>query len=140
MGENLSYRRSEAGSAGAKLLLVAVVLVLGGHAFINLVPVMYNGETFRQEMQTAVVQGMLVPATVGNAVEVTKKRLANSARSNNIPNDALIQVKLNNSVLTAHVSYVKKVPLIPFGIWDYEYRFDYTATPTGYFTKEGVGD
>ncbi|MBK7705019.1 MAG: hypothetical protein IPN69_12685 [Acidobacteria bacterium] len=127
---------SERGSATVKLLAVLGVLLIAGNALLNLVPVAYNGENFKQEMQTAVVQGMVVPVSVGNPLEVTKKRLKIAAAKNQLPADAFIDVKMQNNVLQVHASYSQPVPIIPFGIYSYTYTFNHTATPSGFFTRE----
>ena len=131
----INKENSERGSATIKLLAVLGGLILAGNALLNLVPVAYNGETFKQEMQTAVVQGMVVPVSVGNPVEVTKKRMKAVAAKNQLPADAFIDVKMPNNVLQVHVSYSQEVPIIPFGIYSYTYTFNHTATPSGFFTK-----
>jgi hypothetical protein len=46
---------SERGGAGVKFLIIFVVLILAANAGYNYIPVAYAGESFRQEMQTAVV-------------------------------------------------------------------------------------
>ncbi len=136
MKKNSYSKNGECGSAGAKLLIVVVVLVLAGNALLNFVPVAYNGENFKQEMQTAVVQGMAVPVSVGNPLDVTKKRMKALAARNSLPAEALIDVKLQNSILQVRVAYSQEVSILPFGIYNYTYSFDHTATPTGFFTKE----
>ena len=51
-------RISERGGAAVKFLLVFIVLVLVANAGINYIPVAYNGASFRQEMDTAVVKAL----------------------------------------------------------------------------------
>src|SRR5215211_6777397 len=48
-------RASERGSAGIKFLLVFLVIVVAANAGINYVPIAYQGASFKQEMDTAVV-------------------------------------------------------------------------------------
>jgi hypothetical protein len=129
-------RNGERGSAGTKLLIVLTVLILAGHAGINYVPVAYAAESFKQEMQTAVVQGLAAPVNAGKPTDFVKKKLESAAIANNIPNDAVIEVKQNGKVLQAHVSYVQEVNILPFGLYTYEYVFDHTATPTGFLLQE----
>ncbi len=136
MKKNVLARHGERGGAGVKLLLVLSALALAGNALINYVPVAYNGENFKQEMQTAVVQGMVVPPSIGSPIDVTKKRLKAVAIRNQLPNDTFIDVRVQNSILSARVAYSQRVSILPFGIYDYVYTFDHTATPTGFFTKE----
>ncbi len=132
MREINASRVSERGSAGPKLLIVAAVLLIAGNALINWVPVAYNGENFKQEMHTAAVQAMVMPSSMGNPVEMTKKKLKTLAAKNQLPPDAFIDVKMQSNVLTVHVAYEQEVSIVPFGIYNYKYTFDNTATPTGF--------
>ena len=74
---------------------------------INYIPIAYNGESFKQEMQTAVVQGMALPPSAGDPVKVTKARIEKLIRSNDAPSDAFIEVKLAKKVIQARVAYTQ---------------------------------
>lgn len=126
--------RSERGSAGIKLAAVLVVLFLLAHAGYNYIPVAYDGESFKQEMQTAVVQGLALPSG-GKPVEATKARIMRAAAQSNIPPDAVVEVKSVNSVIQARVAYSKQVEILPLGFYTYNYEFNHTATPTGFLLK-----
>ncbi len=126
-------RNSERGGAAAKLLVVLFILVLCANAGLNYVPVAYNGEHLREEMKTAVVQVMALPPSAGTPADVAKKRIQSAFAAHEVPADAFIDVKLNGKVLQARVAYSKQVPLLPFGLYNYQYDFDYTATPGGFF-------
>ena len=127
-------RTSERGGAGVKLVAVIVVLFLIAHAGYNYIPVAYEGEYFKQEMQTAVVQGMAVP--IGMTINDTvKAKLQRAIVSNNLPPDTFLQVKQANNSVQAQVIYSKKVNILPFGIYKYTYHFDHTATPAGFLMK-----
>ena len=128
-------RRRERGGAGIKLVLVLAVLILIGHALINFIPVAYNGASFKEEMQTAVVQGSALPSA-GDPLGVTKVRLKKVAAANSIPPDAFIEVKQVSNVLQARVAYSQKITILPFGIYTYHYQFDHTATPAGFLAKQ----
>lgn len=128
-------RGAERGGASAKFMLVALVIILAANAGYNYVPVAYQGENFKQEMQTAVVQGLAMPPAAGNPVEVLKAKLNRIAVNSQLP-PAVIDVKQMNNVLTAHVKYSKEVSIVPFGIYNYNYEFDHTATPTGFLLKQ----
>jgi hypothetical protein len=128
-------RDSERGSAGVKFLCVLAVLVLIFNAAINYVPVAYSAESLKTEMQTAVVQGLALPGKV-NPVENVKTRITKAAQVNDIPPDAVIDVKMNGNVISAHVAYNQTVNMLPFGIYKYNYAFDHTATPTGFLLKQ----
>ena len=128
-------RHSERGSATTKFLAVFAVLFAIGNAGVNYVPVAYEGENFKQEMQTAVVNGMALPPNV-KPVDSVKARLSKAAVDNDLPKDMVMDVKMNGQTLMAHVSYSKQVNLLPFGIYTYDYQFDHTAIPVGYLMKD----
>lgn len=131
-------RNSERGGAGFKLMLVLLALYLIAHAGYNYIPTAYEGENFKQEMQTAVVQAVALPGGNLSAADVLKTKLLRAAANNNLPANALIEVKPVNNVMRAHVSYVKQIDMLPFGIYKYNYQFDNTATPTGFLFKDDV--
>jgi hypothetical protein len=128
-------RPSERGGAGAKLLIIAVVLVLVAHAGINYVPVAYNGASFKQEMDTAVVKGLGAPGQL-NPANVVKAHIQRAAGDYDVPADAVMEIKAEPKGIKAHVAYTKSVNILPFGIYRYDYRFDYVATPVGYLLKD----
>ncbi|CAN5637943.1 hypothetical protein BH20ACI4_BH20ACI4_31350 [soil metagenome] len=128
-------KTSERGGAGAKLLIILTALILAGHAGINYVPVAYAGESFKQDMQTAVVQGLAAPIRAGKPTDFVKTKIEHAVRANDIPEDALIEVKQIGKVIQAHVFYTETVNLLPFGMYKYEYVFDHTATPTGFLLE-----
>ncbi|MDQ3087448.1 MAG: hypothetical protein M3Q78_02495 [Acidobacteriota bacterium] len=126
--------RDERGGAGVKLAAVLVVLFLLAHAGFNYIPVAYDGESFKQEMQTAVVQGLALP-NGGKPVEATKARILRAAAQSNVPADAFIEVKIVNAIIQAHVAYSRQAEILPLGLYTYNYEFDHTATPTGFLMK-----
>lgn len=135
MKEFKTDRQSERGSAAVKFLAVFVVLFLVAHAGWNYVPVAYQGASFRQEMDTAVVkalgaQGRLKPVDIVNAS--VKKALFDF----DIPDDAEVEIGPVNGVVEVRVAYTRDVNMLPFGLYKYKYNFDYTAKPTGYLLKE----
>lgn len=137
MKEN--YYKSQSGSAGVKVLAVLVVLFLIGNAGYNFIPVAYNGANLKQEMQAAVSQGATIPATTGNPIDVTKRRIQTVARASDAPVEAYIEVKsINNQAnnLQARVVYTKPISILPFGIYDYQYHFDHTVNTNGFLTKQ----
>ena len=133
----MKQKNSEKGSAGVKLLIVLSVIFLAAHAGYNYIPVAYEGQNFKQELQTAVVQGMAVTpgVTIGDSV---KGRVMRAATHNNLPPNAYIQVKQTNNSVQAHVAYTKQVNLLPFGLYKYNYEFNHVATPTGFLFKESA--
>lgn len=134
---NNAVKKSEAerGSAGAKFAIVFGIIALVVHAGINYVPVAYDAESLKSEMETAVLQGLALPGRV-NPVDNVKARIQKSMQVNNIPPEAFVDVRLAGNVISARVAYTKQVNLLPFGIYKYNYVFDQTATPTGFLLKQ----
>lgn len=130
-----SERNAECGGARVKLLILAVVIGLVANAGYNFVPVAFQGENFKQDMETAVIQGVSLPSTYGTPVNVVRSKVGNAARVYQLPHDTVIDVKEKNNIVVARVYYVKKIPVIPFGIYDYEYVFDHSATPGGFLNE-----
>ena len=129
-------RPSERGGALVKFLIVAMVLVLVANAGINYVPVAYNGASFRQEMDTAVVKGLGTPGGLMPA-DVVKGHIQRAAKDYELPADAVMEIKPGpNNRIQAHVAYTTKVNVLPFGLYKYDYRFDYVAAPVGFLTKD----
>lgn len=127
---------SEKGSASTKFLLVLVFLILAGNIAYHYIPTAYQGESFKQDMETAVIQGISMPSSLGKPADAVKQRLSNAIASNDLPVDTYVNVVEKNNLVTARVYYVKKIPIIPFGIYDYDYVFDHTATPNGFITQQ----
>ena len=83
----------------------------------------------------SVLQGLALPGKV-SPVDNVKERIQKSIVTNNIPSDAVLDVKQTGNVITAHVMYKQPVNLLPFGIYKYNYSFDHTATPSGFLLKQ----
>lgn len=135
MNNSTQYRAGERGGAGIKLLLVFILLFLIGHAGYNYIPVAYEGASFRSDMDTAVVKGLAASGQI-KPLDTVKATVTHSMASNNVPADALVDIKPVKGVVQAHVAYTKPVKILPFGIYTYTYSFDYTAVPVGYLTEE----
>ncbi len=135
VNNNVKDRGSERGSAAVKFVIALAVIILVGNAGYNYVPVAYDAESFKSEMQAAVLQGMVITGKI-NPVDNVKTRIQKAVQLNNIPPDATIDVRQNGNVISARVVYSKPVSILPFGIYKYNYNFDFTATPTGFLLKE----
>ena len=129
-----TYRYNERGSARIKFFSVLLFLFLMGNAAFNYIPVAYQGENFKQEMQTAIVQGVALPGRGITPVDSVKAKLVRAAMDNKLP-PAIIDVKQPNNTVTAHVVYSQDVSILPFGLYNYQYEFNHTATPTGFLIK-----
>jgi hypothetical protein len=135
MNNSTKYRGAERGGAGVKFLIVFVLILLTAHAGYNYVPVAYNAENLKGDMQAAVLQGLALPGKV-NPVDNVKTRIQKAIVQNDIPPDAFVEVKAAGNSLTAHVIYTKEVNILPFGMYRYMYNFDTTVTPTGFLLKQ----
>lgn len=128
-------RYTERGSAGIKLLLVMIVITLAANAGYHYIPTAYQGQSFKQDMETAVIQGVAMPSSYGKTTNVVRVKIDRAAKNNKIPYDAYINVIEKNKSVTARVFYVQKVQILPFGLYEYEYVFDHSATPDGFLTE-----
>ncbi len=123
-------RHSERGGAAVKLLVVLVLLVIIGRAGWNFVPVWYEGQSAKQEMATAVKKAVTLPdknnpkATLIRGLDVLK-------RASVIPNDASVQITEPKGALQVKIRYSRKVSILPFGLYDYDFVFNHTATANG---------
>jgi hypothetical protein len=135
MNNAVTYRESERGSAGTQFLIVLFVIVLAANAGYNYIPVAYAAESIKADMQAAVLQGLALPGRV-NPVDNVKTRIQKAMQQNDIPADAILEVKQNGTMLSAHMIYTKEVSLLPFGMYRYAYHFDQTVTPTGFLLKQ----
>ncbi len=128
-------RESERGSAGTKFAITMVVILLVANAGYNYVPVAYEAETVKSEMSTAVLQGLATPGKL-SPVDNVKARIQRAFTVNHVPENALLEVKMAGSAVTARVAYTKEIGLLPFGIYNYVYVFDHTATPSGFLLEQ----
>ncbi|HYJ91585.1 MAG TPA: hypothetical protein VEV84_09770 [Pyrinomonadaceae bacterium] len=135
MNTRATNRPSERGSAGVKFLLIFVVLVVLANAGYNYVPVAYAGENFKADMQTAVINGLAVPGRF-NPVDVIKDKVQRSVYDNGLPPNTVVEVKQVGNAYQARAVYTQPIHILPFGLYTYNYQFDYTAVPVGYLMKD----
>ena len=136
MNNSERFTEAEHGGAATKFLIIFFVLVLIANAGYNYVPVAYDAASFRQEMDTAVVKGLASSGAMKPLQTVTAS-MQRAISSYNIPPDAVVEIKpVGAAVIEVHVSYSKKVDMLPFGLYQYTYNFEHTATPSGYLTKQ----
>ena len=127
-------RSLERGSAGVKFLLVFLVLAAVGNAGLNYVPVAYQGASFKQEMDTAVVKALGASGRM-KPLDIAQATVQKAAVDYEILGDAIIEIKPVNGVINIHAAYSKPVAMLPFGMYTHEYKFDYTAKPVGYLLE-----
>lgn len=125
----------EHGGAAVKFLCIALVIVMAANAGFNYIPVAYNGASFKQEMDTAVVKGLAASGQM-KPMDIVTASVKRAAHEYSVPVDAFVEIKQENGVVRAHVAYTKQVPILPFGIYDYAYQFNHRASPTGYLLKD----
>ena len=135
MKNSMKHRTSERGSAAVKFMSILVGLVLIAHAGYQYVPIAYQGASFKQEMDTAVVKGLAASGQM-KPLDVVKAHIQRASYDYQIPSDAIVDVQTGEGHVWAHVSYQRPVNMLPCGLFKYNYKFDYTATPSGYLLKE----
>ncbi len=129
-------RHSERGSATVKFAAVIFFIVLFANAAFNYIPVAYQGASFRQEMDSAVVKGLAASGRM-KPMETVAATITKAARDYDVPSNAFVEIKPSGAgYIQAHVAYSKPVSIIPFGIYDHKYEFNYVAIPSGYLMKE----
>ena len=126
---------SERGSASVKFMAILLFIVLLANAGYNYVPVAYDGASFKQEMETAVVKGLAASGQM-KPMDVVTSHIRRAASEYGVPQEALIEITPNKGYISAHASYQKNVNILPFGIYKYQYKFDHTAAPKGYLLDE----
>jgi hypothetical protein len=126
---------NERGSAAIKFTFVFLILILAANAGYNYVPVAYQGASFKQEMDTAVVKGLSASGRI-NPLEAVQASVRKASGDYSIPPDAFVDIKPVNGVVQAHVVYTKQIHILPFGLYNYDYNFNYLARPTGYLLKQ----
>jgi len=134
MKNSENKRSSERGSAGTKFLMIAVILFLIGNAAVNYIPVAYDGASFKEQMDAAVVKALAASGQM-KPLDIATGTVRRAATDYNVPADAVVEVKPVNGVIQAHVVFQKKVNILPFGIYKYDYNFDYVARPVGFLLK-----
>ncbi len=130
--QSKDYKELERGSASTKLLIVAIILFLFGHAGYNYIPIAYEGQDLEEQMQSAVTKGAAM-ANLGKPLDSVKAHLANAMKGHPIPANAFFNVQEIDGVIQAKLRYTKKIDLLPFGLYQYDYVFDTTVTPAGMF-------
>ena len=126
--ENFSGRRaSERGGSRLNFLITVAVIAAIGYAGYQYVPVAYQASQLKIFMQDTV-----------NSAAITEKKpqwVEDQLRKNltdyGAPPNTLITVANRQSRLEAHVQYSVPVPLI---VTTYEYKFDYTARSSSFFS------
>ncbi len=131
----LKDRRSEHGGAGVKLLIFAIALFLIVHGLYNYGMTAYQAANIQQDMHTAIVQGVTLPKSFGKPKDITLGKLKRVIQINELPPDTFVEVKEESNIIKGRIYYEKTVAILPFGIYDYNYVFDHTATPGDFINQ-----
>lgn len=125
-------KNNERGSAGIKLLIVGILAGLIFHAGFQYIPVAYQGEDVKQDMKTAVINGVSMPKSQGKPVGIVNEKIKRIVKKEQLPPDTFVDVKAVGGMVSARVYYAIDVPILPFGIYKYKYVFDETVTPASF--------
>lgn len=134
MKNKTKNRNAERGSASVKFLIILTAIILIARAGYNYIPVAYEAQDLKQEMDTAIVQSMAL-GNSQDAVNITKTKIQHVIVADDIPTNAVVEVKQINNLCQARVAYNQRVELLPFGLYSYIYQFDHTAVPNGFLAK-----
>ena len=125
-------RYNERGEGGAKLIMFLAVVFLAGYAAVNYVSAFYEAEEFKNSMKASVTNSIIRPPRgVGEVdmVSFVKKNLKATLKKEGMPENANVKVTNENKVIEAQVTYSKKINLLPFGLYQYDYAFNHKVTP-----------
>jgi hypothetical protein len=122
------------GSSGNQLggtkiyaIVALLVLFLMGHAGYQYLPAVYQSENFKAEMKSATMRVLAMPHGAESLSDKLKKQLRIAGNENGVPQTAVIEVTEANNSLKAHVRFTREIPLLPFGLYKYQYQFDNIA-------------
>jgi hypothetical protein len=126
-------RNRELGGSKITLTIVLLVLFLGGYAGINFIPVAYGDSDIKQQMQTIATNATILPsATTGNnQIPWATTELNRLAAQYEIPPTAF-KAEIAGPAVKTSVKYRRKIPILPFGLYVYEYDLEYSASTAGF--------
>lgn len=122
------FHRDQVGGVKAYLIFAVLFVTVAVHAGWNYLPVLYQCENFRQEMKGTLINTVTMTYGKESLTKKAEKKLRSLANENGLPQDAVIEVTEKNKVLSAYVQFSRTVHILPFGLYDYEYEFEDTAT------------
>lgn len=131
----LAYQRRVSERGGSKVTLTIVLLVLGLalYAAINFIPIAFADSDIKQQMQTIATNATILPAatTGNNQIPWATTELNRLAASYDLPKEAF-KAEIAGPAVRTSVKYKRKVSILPFGLYDYEYDLAYTASTAGF--------
>jgi hypothetical protein len=136
--ENLMGRERAGERGGSKVTLVIVltVLALGAFAGFNYVPNAYADNSIKQELQTIATNAVILPAatTNGQNINWANAELGRLATTWEIPK-ADFKAEMAGPAVRTSIKHHRSVPILPLGIYNYEYDLVFSATSAGYVNK-----
>lgn len=126
---NSALRHHERGGARLNFIIVIAILVVGGLFAYKYIPVVYEAEGFKTEMQKAVEGG----GAMGRSTEWVTGEIVKNYATYNIPPDAQLKVdKLPAGGYRVNVKYTKPIDIFGF---TYNYEFDKTVATSGFLVQ-----
>ncbi|MEO6393394.1 MAG: hypothetical protein ABIP75_16215 [Pyrinomonadaceae bacterium] len=131
-------RRSELGGSRITLTIVLVVLALSIFAGYNFIPIAFADSDIKTQLQTIATNAVILPAstTGNNQINWTTTELNHLAQQYEIPTEAF-KAEMSGPAVKCTIKLKRKIPILPFGIYTYEYDFNFSATSAGYASGAG---
>jgi hypothetical protein len=132
----LKTRSKEAGGSGLNLVIILVVLAVVLHGVSQYGSVAYKAADMKKEMTATVLQVQASSGRRTSPAQDGMKRIELAVKKLELPEDTYINAQMVKGELTLEVAYQVEVPLLPFGLYNYMYVFDETATPAGFLMRD----
>lgn len=131
-------RRGELGGSRITLTIVLVVLALSIFAGYNFIPIAFADSEIKTQMQTIATNAVILPAstTNNNQVSWSMAELGRLAQQYEIPKEAF-KAEMAGPAVKCTIKLKRKIPILPFGVYTYEYDLNYTAASAGYAAGTG---
>ena len=126
----------ERGGSKVTLAIVLTVLALAAFAGFNYIPTAYADSSIKQELQTIATNAVILPAATTNGQQVNwaVAEMTRLATTWEIPK-ADFKAEMSGAAVKTSVKHHRSVPILPFGIYNYEYDLVFSATSAGYVSK-----
>jgi hypothetical protein len=109
----------ERGGSRLNLIITLAIIGLVGYSAFQYMPVAYHAYLFKDAMQETVN----LAAGSNRDVDWVKSKLRESAKENDLPQDAVIDVQTREGRIEARVRWVRNIALPGYV---YQYHFDHT--------------
>lgn len=134
-----SFTNDQRGASTWKVLFFLAILGLAINAALKYYIVEYNCASLKNEMRASVFLGQASGGSSAVTMEQARQRITRAVRDNEMPSNTYIDVDSDEGQMYARVAFTAVVHLLPFGLYDYNYVFDETATSTGFLPKATPG-